>query len=1005
MSVRRIATMIFVVLTSATCLAQLDTATILGTVSDATGAVIVGAKVVVQNTGTSAVVELTTNGSGFFIAPVLSVGTYRVTVTARGFKTHRQEAIALSVADRLNLAIVLQPGQVTEEVKVEAGAELVQTATAAGGGVIGERLTQELPLNGRSVTDLMVLIPGMVAQAPPTINGASDGRLFQPGLKYLVDGGDSSQIDSDFASAGYLSNSRVNRVSVESVGEFRMVTQTYSAEYGQSTGAVVNFITKSGSNNFHGSLFEFFRNEVLDSRNYFNREPQKKPAFRLNQFGGSLGGPIVRDKLFFFVNYEGVRQRLGLIQNAFVFTQAYRSTLIPALQPVVAELPLPNGPVSSVDSRLALFTEGVSDALREDTWTGKIDYHPSSKDLVSFRYSGADTFTKTYFGVAEGQFRPIPFSKHLVKLSYMRTISNTLLNEASLSINRLSSNDPGAGTPTARSFPQTTFVAGGGLGFGGASLATVGPSTFDLLVNNTAYQISDSLSWVKGRHQLKFGAQIVRNQDNKEVFFQQFVQYLGLSGFAGFESNSPLFIFTLGWPRVGMRGTYYGFFVHDDFRLNKRLTINAGLRYQYDTAPTESQGRIANFDPVTGKLDSAGTPILEAPKLNFGPRLGFAYSATKSQRTVVRGGFGLFFANLNPALAQFVPSNLPTIGQNYFALFFQAPLVGYPPTDISQFSPGVLPLWAMKKKWDGTYTMQWNLGVQQAFGKTMALEVGYVGNRSLHVLTAGNGQELNPVDPPGGIVRSRYPTFSSILMQNPCCNANYHALQVSFKRQASAFTFGAHYTWSHAFDEATLTFAAVAQDPDNLRAEYANADYDVRHNLVFYYYYQVPKPRKVPAWLGEGWQINGITGLRSGLPVNVVCGCDSRGIGAATGRPDIVPGVPLRPPNSSPPGVQINISAFAVPAAGSFGNARRNILAGPAAYNSDFGLSKIFRLTENQRIQFRAEMFNIFNTPQFANPDANLASPSTFGQSFSTINTNSGFGSNRQVQFALKYLF
>ncbi len=390
---------------------------------------------------------------------------------------------------------------------------------------------------------------------------------------------------------------------------------------------------------------------------------------------------------------------------------------------------------------------------------------------------------------------------------------------------------------------------------------------------------------------------------------------------------------------------------------------------------------------------------------------------------MLRGGYGIFYANLNPALAQFVPTNLPEIGQNKLALFFQLPPPGvaFPFPDLSA-APNLFNTWAMKKDWDGTYTQQWNLNIQQAVGKTMVFEVGYVGNRALHVLTAGNGQELNPFDPPGGVVRSRYPAFGSILLQNPCCNANYNGLQASFKRQASAFTFGAHYTWSHAFDESTLTFASVAQDPDDLRAEYATADYDVRHNFVLYYDYQVPKLGRLPRWLGEGWGIRGITAMRSGLPVGVVCGCDSRGIGAATGRPDIVPGVPVQLSNSSAPGIQINREAFTMPAPGTFGNAPRNPLAGPAAFNSDFGLSKIFRLTETQRLEFRAEMFNIFNTPQFVNPAANLGGPqpgtwpvtfdpatnwnsATFGQSFNTINTNAGFGSNRQVQFALKYDF
>ena len=982
---------------SGSTVAQLDNASILGTVFDSSGAAIPGAKVSIQNMGTSATVEIVTDANGNFVAPVLPVGTYRITVSVSGFKTHIQEGIPLSVADRIKLSIVLTPGEITQEITVQSDAPLVQTASATTGGVVGTQLAEDLPLNGRAIEDLMVLIPGSVVLGGPAINGGSDGRLFQPGLKYLVDGGDSSQIDSDFSYGGYQSAARITRLSVDALDEFRMVTGLGSAEYGQSTGTVVNFISKSGTNEFHGSLFEFFRNEKLDSRNYFNKPPDRKPPFRLNQFGGSLGGRIVRDKLFFFGTYEGVRQRLGVAQVALVFTQAFRDTLAPELQPVAAQMPLPNGPVSQTEPRVAQFSRAVSNELKEDTWTWKIDYLPTSKDRISFRHSGSDSFTKTYFGVSQDQFRPIPSVKHLAKLSYTRTISPRLLNEASLALNRLSPDTRSAGSDAVRNFPQVTFTLGGAVTFGqGGELGTVGPATFDLLTDNTAYQIYDTLSWVKGRHQLKYGTQIVRNQDNKAVLPQRFVYFLNIDGFA---ANAPFGVQTYGWPRVGMRGTYYAGFVQDDIQVNKSLTINAGLRYQYDTNPTESHGRVANFDPTTGTLDPRGTPMMKMPKTNFGPRFGFAFAPTESKRTVFRGGFGLYFANLNPALPQFIPANLLDVGQNRFLLF---PSSGFPFPDISS-AVGAQALFAQQRDWQGSYTEQWNFNIQQAVGQTMTLEVGYVGNRGLHLLPSGLGQELNPVNPATG--QRRYPSFSTITNELPALNSNYNALQVSFgRRLANRLSFGTHYTWSHSFDENTLTFAPAAQNPDDLRGEYGPADYDVRHNLVFYYSYQLPAAPGLPGWLGEGWQVNGITGMRSGFPVNVVCGCDSRGIGAATGRPNIVPGVSLRPANLDFPSNQVNRNAFSTPAPGTFGNAGRNLLSGPSAYNWDFSLLKSFQVKEHQSLKFRAEMFNIFNTPQFANPVGNLASPA-FGGTFATIGTGSGFGSNRQIQFALKYLF
>ena len=290
-----------------------------------------------------------------------------------------------------------------------AEADLAQTATSTSGGVVGSHMIETLPINGRAVTDLMAIIPGMVTRGGyPAINGASDLRIQQAGIKYVIDGGDAGTVDMDVGVPAYWSSARINKIGEDAVQEVNMVTDSYSAEYGGTTGGLINFISKSGTNEFHGSLFEFFRNEKLDARNFFatnQTDPitgaeilgSARPAFRLNQFGGSIGGAIVRDKLFFFANYEGVRQRTGVSQVALVPTQAFRDSLSADLQPVVAMLPLPNGEVSG-DPRLAFFRRGVSNALTEDSWTWKIDYQISSNDRLTFRHTGEQSTTKAYFG-------------------------------------------------------------------------------------------------------------------------------------------------------------------------------------------------------------------------------------------------------------------------------------------------------------------------------------------------------------------------------------------------------------------------------------------------------------------------------------------------------------------------------------------------------------------------------------------------------------------------------
>jgi hypothetical protein len=991
MSSTRIASLLLAaLLTSTIAFAQLETASIVGTVLDSSGAIVPQATVVVQNQDTAATTNLTTDSNGTYVAPVLRIGTYRITVTAPGFKTKIVENVTLRVSDRVKVDVTLETGVVTEKITVSGEAPIVETASTTLGGVVSTQQVSELPLNGRSLTQLLVVVPGVIFLGPQrSMNGASQGRLFESGLKYLVDGGDSGQVDSDLGDGGYQSGARISRASVDSVAEVRVVESSYSAEYGGSVGGVINFITKSGANKLHGSLFEYFRNNVFDARNYFNVPPAVQPAFRLNQFGGSLSGPIIKDRFFYFVNYEGVRQRLGLIQNVFVPIDAFRATLSPALRTVVDQLPHANGPVSATEPRLAQFIRGVSNQLTEDTGSFKLDYAATSNDRLSFRHNRNQSATLQNFGVQTGGFRSVPAILQLTKLSYTKTITPTLLNEASFAVNRWNVSDPGSDVESVRNFPLTT-IGGGSAG--------VGPTLFDLRVGNTSFTWLDTLSWVKGKHQLRFGGQVIRNRDNKASNLQGGVAFASLDLFA---ANKPSSVTTIGNPTVGMRNTYYHFFVQDDIQVSRNLTINAGLRYQFDSTPSESHGRIANFDPLKGQLDPVGTSIFAAPKTNFGPRLGIAYTPFASKTTVFRAGYGIFHSALIAAQAQSLPANVP--GLNYNAAVSSATdptLIGFPTPDISRFQ-GATSFWSMDKNWHTAYTQNWSFNIQQGFGQNTVLQVGYIGNHSVHLVPY---RELNPVVP--SLARRVFPQFGPISQFWGCCGATYNALQTSFKRRYShGLTFNVNYTWSHSLDQGGLTFGAQAQNFNDYRSEHASSDYDARHNFQFDYTYEIPGIPSIPKVIGSGWQINGISVFRSGLPVNVTCGCDSNGNGVFNERADVVPGVSTTPTGKDLPTRQFNIAAFSVPKAGTVGNAGRNILRGPAAFNTDFSLFKNFKVREGHSLQFRAETFNLFNTPEYNQPGASLASPATFGRSLSTITTIGGFASNRQMQFALRYGF
>ena len=639
--------------------------------------------------------------------------------------------------------------------------------------------------------------------------------------------------------------------------------------------------------------------------------------------------------------------------------------------------------------------------MREDTFAVKIDHNFSSKDRLSARYNFNDSDSANNFGLAEGQYQIVPYRSQLAKITYTKTISPTLLNDFGVGLNRMFAIDQEADVPAVRSAPMIWFATG--------APANLGPDLFDMVVGNTSYTYLDTLNWVKGRHQMKFGAQIVRNQVNKLTHFQDLLYFWNLdSGYAGtglwsYASNNPYLIETVGNPTTGQRNTFYNVFVQDDLRATRNLTFNLGLRYQLDTVPSESHGRNQNFDFATGELYPAGMQAFNTPKLHFSPRFGFAWNAVPSQQLVIRGGMGIFYTSINPALAQFLPTMNRTSSYYREVTWFEDPTIqGFPATDIQGTNVAGI-FTPIEQDYHTPYNESWNFNLQKGFGQSTVLQVAYVGNRGLHYATF---YDFNRIDP---VTHTRpYPDWGGMSGINPGSETSYNSLQVSLRHRFSRrLTFNVNYTWAHSLDQGEWGFGTDPNNDHDMRAEYGNADYDVRQVLEFDYTYQLPTAPVLPKWLGEGWQINGLSVMRSGTSVNVGCGCDTVGVGSPyfTERPDVVVGVSARPSNYSLPNNQISAAAFSTPAAGDFGNGGRNTLKGPDVYNWDFSLFKDFRVREHQTLEFRAEMFNLFNTPQFAAPVSNLASP-LFGMSVSTIAAGSGFfGSNRQVQFALRYRF
>jgi hypothetical protein len=971
-------------------LAQQDRGTILGTILDSSGAAIPNANVSVENQGTAAKRQVTTDTSGLFLAPELPLGVYRVSVSVEGFKTKVQEGINVRVSDRVKVDLVLEPGQTRETITVTGQAPLVDTASNTLGGTISNFEVQTLPLNGRDPNYLLALIPGVNLRGnmfQQSMNGMNTGGQSVSLVTFLMDGVDASRVDAQTITITYgRSQNRIARVNAEGIEEFKMYENSFSAEFGGSTGAVVNIVTRSGTNAFHGSGFEFFRNQKLDARQFFNKPPVQKPAFRLNQLGGSLGGPIVKDRAFFFASYEGIRQRTGTALVGLVPNQAYRDMLPAPLQPVVSMLPLPNGGATG-DPRIGFYNLGASGFMNEDSVFARVDYNLSSNDRLSTRYNANKSLTKAVFGVAAGQIGPAPGLLQNAKITETHTFGPTLLNEASFGFNRMHIDPRGALDDTVRAFPV--------VGVGGMS--GVGPALFDLSMVGNSFTVLDTVSWVKRGHQLKFGTAISRNQQNKALFFQRTVSYANLDDFA---RNSPSSVGLLGYPRTGLRNTYYNFFVQDDFQASRKLTLNVGLRYQYETSPADVNNRQSNFDPATGLVDKPGTQLMNMPGTNFGPRFGFAYSPFDSHNTVIRGAYGIYFVNFNATLVQNTPTN--TNPTSISLSRQQMPnLVGFPFPDISTFS-GVQGISAVQRDWKTPYVQNWNFNIQQALSQDVRLQVGYVGNKGTHIITPG--RNLNRFLPATSI--RPYSGFGDISYIRANGISNYNSMQVILtKRISRGFQFSVNYTWGHALDDSPPIFSSNSDDT-NVKLDYGTTESDVQHLVSFNYIYQVPALKLLPKWLGDGWQINGLSEMRGGLPINVTCGCDPLRVSQFTSRADFRPGGdPARPNPVIVPDRQLNIGAFVAPPAGRIGNVARGAFRGPAVYNWDFSVFKKFRIRERHEIQFRAEAFNIFNTPQFNLPGSNISSAANFGVSTGTLTTVSNFGTQRQVQFGLRYTF
>jgi outer membrane receptor protein involved in Fe transport len=980
--------------------AQVNTATLLGQVTDSSGAAVPNAAVTARNLTTNFERSTATDAEGNYFLASLPLGPYQLEVKMGGFRTEVRSGVTLAAGDRTRLDVALTAGQVTESVTVNAEAPLVNTASPERGVVIDSAKVAELPVNGRDFTRLVLLQPGVQSYSINNRTMFSFNGSTAFGMNITLDGTDASFIESP--SFGDPSNrGLINTVSLDSIQEFRVQTGTFTAETGRASSGAVNVQTKSGTNSYHGSLFEYFRNDALDARTFF---AARKDPRRQNQFGGSFGGPIIKDRAFFFAAYEAARLRVNQQLTATVPTAAFRAQAPADLKAYLDLVPLPTeailvggqpNPNAGVVRR--------SDQYRSDENLMNLrgDYN-TTRSLNFVRYS-LNKSENSVPNVLPTNRQVFTISNHLATVSNTYTVSPTMVNEVRLGYNRWF-------------VPRLNTTWNGGNGVGEVTISGLLTATnFEgfLRFADESYTFADNLSLRRGQHALKTGVEIRRLISTR---IQKQNPVYTFNNAADFLANRPARVRVIfGQPGVAQRQTQTGIFLQDDWQVSSRLTLNLGLRYEYYSVISGSDGRLFNVvsDPF-GEFRPRGAPIYAKDFNNLNPRLGLSWDVDGKRQTVFRAGYGVY---TSPAVPLFI-WDTPTIDprQPFFTDFTPAdiPNLRFPisgslraavvdPT--TALSLGLIPRVIGRKVVDpdfrDTYNLMWNASIQrQLFSPNWALEVGYVGAHNLKTVQT---RLVNLIDP---VTRRRpNPNIGEIQIVENAGRRKYHALQASLRARASRnLTADVHYTWGHAIvyggDDCCAGSASTRiQDYDNIAGSAGDAAADLRHVLTFNYSYALPVPKQSNAFLSqllENWAVQGISRLRSGLAFTALSGADRRGNGVpGTQRVNYVGGSPYTADRTI--NAYLNPQAFAMPAAGTFGNIGFNTLRGPKAIDLDISLRKSFPVWREQELQFRAEFFNFPNRANFNNPVNNFSNPA-----FGRIQTA---GAGRNVQLSLRYQF
>lgn len=1023
-----------------------------GKVTDATDAAVSGATIVIKNLETDTERTLVTDEAGLFNAAALPVGQYEITAAKTGFQTDRRRAIRLTVGEREEVDLKLQVGDVHQTIEVAAFSTTVQISTDYSSGLVGEREVKDLPLNGRSFDQLLTLNPGIVNYTSQRSGGigtsnsvvgnmfAVSGRRPQENL-FLLNG-------VEYTSASEINNTpggvSGQLLGVDAVREFAVVTDTYGAEYGKRPGAQINIVTANGTNAFHGSAYEFLRNSIFDARNFFDYG--SIPHFERNVFGGSAGVPIVKDKTFVFSNYEGYRQTLGLSDLTLVPDDTSRASAAPSVQPLLALWPVANGreilTSSGGPSGIAEAFSNPVQHIREDFGTGRVDQVLGQDDNFAAVYTIDDSIS---FSPTNNPytFVNVNLREQVLSLSETHIFSPTVVNRATFGFSRGAFFfDSGTTTDLPGWIhggqPVGAVVVGGGTTLNGASQITNGGTNAgsNLTAVRNLFTGGDQLTITHGKHLLSFGGWVQRIQANDTLIQDQY----GQASFTNLESflqgKVGTYTYAPSYTPLGWRTLEGAAYAEDAIRVTPSLEVRLGFRAELTNGWNESNGRASNYlfdqNGIISTNPVVGGSVFTANKATFlpAPRAALAWAPFASKKTVVRAGFGVYYAlldNLSYRLDQNGPFNTVYAVKG---IAFSAITPGATYSGSKVIPSGVQP--DLRTPTVDT----WSLKVEQQFTPSTTLSVGYVGSHGYHEFLSVDANLPTPTICPAAPCPAGYPNGtlyypSGAALENKAVwntthwfsqgISSYHGLQVDVHRRLSkGLQFRGVYTFSKSLDDGdnmntsvATNSPAFAANPRDPKTDYGRASFDVRHAGVINLTYDLPFGRSDFArdnpWFRKfaaDWQVSAIQTLLSGIPFTPQLSYNPSNDGDT--RNPVRPSVNPKFTGSiigGGPNQYFNPNAFIQPLPGTYGNVGRNTLKGPNLYETDLSVSRKFSLTEHLGLQFRGEIFNLFNHANFNNPNPVVYAAATGGPSPTAGVITSTTTSSRQVQLGLKLLW